>query len=53
MPAKTKEKPKRIRFPGYTKEESDAIHDRAERLAQALVTPVPKTRDKKEKNVNA
>lgn len=40
MPTKRKEKPKRVRFSGYTKEESEAIHDRAERLARALVTPV-------------
>ena len=42
MQTKTKKKPKRIRFSGYSKEESEEIHDRAERLARALVTPVKK-----------
>ena len=44
----TKKKPKRVRFSGYTKEESEEIHYRAERLARALVTPVKKDA-KKEK----
>lgn len=42
MPTKIKKKPKRIRFSGYTKEESEAIHDKVERVARALVTPVKK-----------
>ena len=42
----TKKKPKRIRFSGYTKEESEAVHDKAERMARAVMTPVKKEKKK-------
>ena len=42
----TKKKPKRIRFSGYDKKTSDEIHDMAERVARAVMTPVKK--EKKE-----
>ena len=49
----TKKKPKRIRFSGRSEKTSEEIHDIAERVARAVMTPVPKTTDKKEENVNA
>ena len=42
MPTKIKKKPKRIRFSGYSKKESEEIHNRAEQIARAVMTPVKK-----------
>ena len=42
MQTNTKKKPKRIRFSGYSKEESEEIHDRAEQIARAVMMPVKK-----------
>ena len=44
-------KTKRIRFSGYSKKESEAIHDRAEQVARALVTPMKSAQKKKKAKV--
>ncbi len=38
----TKKKPKRIRFSGRSEKASEAVHDMAERMARAVMTPVKK-----------
>ena len=44
----TKKKPKRVRFSGYDAKSSEDIHDKAERIVRAVMTPLKKE-NKKEK----